>query len=144
MTDAPFAQPLRKTMNDPRFDWARPQKMRRRLVTLFALLVLVQPALIVATGHPLGIILLLALGLPTLWLAWTLPDEPGADQTGRSRGHVDAAAKCCDVWPVRPLRVILVPWGPGSSSPGSFNDGTASCPSPCVLAAGSTIPTIRE
>lgn len=155
MTDNPFAQPLRKTMNDPRFDWARPRAMRRRLVTLFALLVLVQPLLLVATSQPLSIVLMLvpfvflmgslnasirgmtelrsrdlderedlvrnsvyarlywpglflgilsalmmgsllsggsllvtgaglscffvALALPTLWLAWTLPDEPGAE-----------------------------------------------------------------
>ena len=155
MTDNPFSQPLRKTMNDSRFDWARPQKMRRRLVTMFALLVLSQPILLAATEHPLVIVLLfvpfvflmgslnasirgmtelrsrdlderedlvrnsvyarlywpglflgilsafmmgslavkgsllvtgaglscffIALALPTLWLAWTLPDEPGAD-----------------------------------------------------------------
>jgi hypothetical protein len=155
MTDNPFAQPLRKTMNDSRFDWARPQKMRRRLVAMFALLVLVQPLLLAATGNPLIIVLLfvpfvflmgslnasirglaelrsrdlderedlvrnsvyarlywpglflgvlsalmmgslavkgnllltgaglscffIAVGLPALWLAWTQPDEPGAD-----------------------------------------------------------------
>ena len=153
MTDNPFAQPLRKTMNDPRFDWARSQRMRRILVSCFGALVLIQPMLLSATGHPLVLVMFLlpfifvmgslnasirgltelrsrdlderedrvrnsvyarlywpglflgmagaylmgslatgttlvvagsglslfmiAIGLPTLWLAWTLPEEPG-------------------------------------------------------------------
>ena len=155
MTDNPFTQPLRKTMNDPRFDWTRPQRMRRRLVLCFIGLVVLQPVLLAATAHPLSIVAILlpfifvmgslnasirgmtelrardlderegqvrnsvyarlywpglllgmasaymmatlgkgsslilagsglslffiALALPTLWLAWTLPDEPGVD-----------------------------------------------------------------
>ena len=154
MTDNPFTQPLRKTMNDPQFDWARPQRMRRRVVMLFLALVIAQPILLVATGSPLSLVLILlpfifvmgslnasirgmtelrardlderedkvrntayarlywagvflgmiaafmmstlqkdgslllvgsglsvffvAIGLPTLWLAWSLPDEPDA------------------------------------------------------------------
>jgi len=155
MTDNPFTQPLRKTMNDPQFDWVRPQRMRRRMVMLFLALVIAQPILLAATGSPLSLLLILlpfifvmgslnasirgmtelrardlderedkvrntvyarlywsglilgmiaafmmstmqkdgslllvgsglsvffvAIGLPTLWLAWSLPDEPGAD-----------------------------------------------------------------
>jgi hypothetical protein len=155
MSDNPFTQPLRKTMNDPQFDWARPQRMRRRMVMLFLALVIVQPILLVATGSPLSLVLVLlpfifvmgtlnvsirgmtelrardlderedrvrntvyarlywagvflgmaaaylmsrlgsgddlafagvglsvffiAIALPTLWLAWSLPDEPGAE-----------------------------------------------------------------
>lgn len=155
MSDNPFTQPLRKTMNDPQFDWARPQRMRRRVVMLFLALVIAQPILLVATGTPLSLLLILlpfifvmgtlnasirgmtelrardlderedkvrntvyarlywpglalgmvsafmmstmeeggslllvgaglsvffvAIGLPTLWLAWSLPDEPDAN-----------------------------------------------------------------
>lgn len=155
MSNNPFTQPLRKTMNDPQFDWARPQRMRRRMVMLFLALVIVQPILLVATGSPLSLVLILlpfifvmgtlnasirgmtelrardlderedkvrntvyarlywagvflgmvaaylmsrlgsgedlvfagvglsvffiAIALPTLWLAWSLPDEPGAE-----------------------------------------------------------------
>ena len=154
MTDNPFTQPLRKTMNDPQFDWVRPQRMRRRMVTLFLALVIAQPILLVAMGSPLSLVLILlpfifvmgslnasirgmtelrardlderedkvrntvyarlywpglalgmiaafmmstmqqggslllvgsglsvffvAIALPTLWLAWSLPDEPDA------------------------------------------------------------------
>jgi hypothetical protein len=55
MTDNPFTQPLRKTMNDPQFDWVRPQRMRRRMVMLFLALVIAQPILLVATGSPLSL-----------------------------------------------------------------------------------------
>ncbi len=155
MSNNPFTQPLRKTMNDPQFDWARPQRMRRRVVMLFMALVIAQPFLLVATGSPLSLLLILlpfifvmgtlnasirgmtelrsrdlderedkvrntvyarlywagvllgmvaaylmsrlgdgedlvfagvglsvffvAIALPTLWLAWNLPDEPGAE-----------------------------------------------------------------
>jgi hypothetical protein len=154
MSDNPFTRPLRKTMNDPQFDWARPQRMRRRVVMLFLALVIAQPILLAATGSPLILLLILlpiifvmgtlnasirgmtelrardlderedkvrnsvyarlywpglvlgmvaafmmstmhnggslllvgsglsaffvAVGLPTLWLAWSLPDEPDA------------------------------------------------------------------
>ena len=154
MSDNPFTQPLRKTMNDPQFDWVRPQRMRRRVVMLFLALVIAQPILLAATGSPLSLVLILlpfifvmgslnasirgmtelrardlderedkvrnsvyarlywpglvlgmvaafmmstmhnggslllvgsglsaffvAVGLPTLWLAWSLPDEPDA------------------------------------------------------------------
>jgi hypothetical protein len=154
MSDNPFTQPVRKTMNDPQFDWARPQRMRRRVVMLFLALVIAQPILLAATGSPLILLLILlpfifvmgtlnasirgmtelrardlderedkvrnsvyarlywpglvlgmvaafmmstmhnggslllvgsglsaffvAVGLPTLWLAWSLPDEPDA------------------------------------------------------------------
>jgi hypothetical protein len=154
MSDNPFTQPLRKTMNDPQFDWVRPQRMRRRVVILFLALVIAQPILLAATGSPLSLVLILlpfifvmgslnasirgmtelrardlderedkmrnsvyarlywpglvlgmvaafmmstmhnggslllvgsglsaffvAVGLPTLWLAWSLPDEPDA------------------------------------------------------------------
>lgn len=155
MSDNPFTQPLRKTMNDPQFDWARPRRMRRNFVLLFLALVIVQPIVLVATGSPLSLLLILlpfvfvmgtlnasirgmtelrardlderedkvrntayarlywpgvllgmvsaylmmgfsdgsnlvaagtglsiffvAIALPTLWLAWSLPDEPGAE-----------------------------------------------------------------
>ncbi len=155
MTGNPLTQPLRVTMNDPQFDWARPRLMRRRLVLIFAGLLVATPLLTwaldsvfvllgmlvpfvivmgslnasvrgmtelrssdldereiayrggayarlywpgvflgVAAGmgfmNPgaIGAYLLtaalalsvfnLAMALPTLWLAWSLPDEPGA------------------------------------------------------------------
>lgn len=43
MTDNPLTQPLRKTMNDPRFDWTRRKSVRRQLVLAFLLLLVVQP-----------------------------------------------------------------------------------------------------
>ena len=153
MTGNPFTQPLRVTMNDPIFDWARPRAMRRRLVLAFVALLVATPLLtwvfdsiwVVAAslvpfvfmmgslnasvrgltelrsrdlderevafrGHAyarlywpgvfLGVVagtifttpgasgaglvtaavalslFNLAVGLPTLWLAWTHPDEP--------------------------------------------------------------------
>ena len=155
MSDNPFTQPLRKTMNDPQFDWVRPRRMRRRMVMLFLALVIAQPILLVATGSPFSLLLILlpfilvmgslnasirgmtelrardlderedkvrnaavarlywpgialgmvaafmmstmekdgslllvgsglsvffvAIALPTLWLAWSLPDEPDAN-----------------------------------------------------------------
>ena len=45
MTSNPFTQPLRLTMNDPRFEWTRNRTMRRRLVLAFAALLLAMPAL---------------------------------------------------------------------------------------------------
>ena len=154
MPDNPFTQPLRKTMNDPQFDWVRPQRMRRRMVVLFLALVIAQPILLEVTGSPFSLLLILlpfilvmgslnasirgmtelrardlderedkvrntvyarlywpglalgmvaafmmstlenggsllpvgsglslffvAIALPTLWLAWSLPDEPDA------------------------------------------------------------------
>ena len=155
MSDNPFTQPLRKTMNDPQFDWARPRRMRRWMVVLFLALVIFQPFLLEVTGSPFSLLLILlpfifvmgtlnasirgmtelrardlderedkvrnaavarlywpgialgmiaafmmstmekggslllvgaglsvffvAIALPTLWLAWSLPDEPGAE-----------------------------------------------------------------
>lgn len=155
MTGNPLMQPLRVTMNDPRFDWARPRSMRQLMVlafiglliattlltwafdNVFVILVMLLPfgflmgclnlslrglselrsrdldereitfrshayALLywpgvflgvaagvgLAKGDASGLELLtlaaavsafqLAMGLPTLWLAWTLPDEPEA------------------------------------------------------------------
>jgi uncharacterized BrkB/YihY/UPF0761 family membrane protein len=154
MSDNPFTQPLRKTMNNPQLDWVRPRRMRRRMVMLFLALVIAQPILLVATGSPFSLLLILlpfilvmgslnasirgmtelrardlderedkvrntvyarlywpglalgmvaafmmstlenggsllpvgsglslffvAIALPTLWLAWSLPDEPDA------------------------------------------------------------------
>jgi hypothetical protein len=155
MTGNPFTQPLRVTMNDPQFDWARPRSMRRRLVFAFVALLIATPLItwgldnvfvlagmllpfvlvmgslnasvrglselrsrdldereIAFRGHAyarlywpgvflgvaagLGVANLgvsefglltgaaalsvfnLAMALPTLWLAWSLPDEPGA------------------------------------------------------------------
>lgn len=154
MSKNPFTQPLRKTMNDPQLDWARPRRVRRTFVLLFLGLILLQPALLVLTGSPLSLLIMIiplvfvtgalnagirgmtelrsrdlderedkirnsvyarlywpgvvigmasawmislgydgslpivgaglsaffiAIGLPALWLAWSLPDEPGAD-----------------------------------------------------------------
>lgn len=155
MTANPFKQPLRVTMNDPQFDWARPRSRRRQLVAAFVALLVLTPLLTwaldsvfviaamlvpyvlvmgsinasvrglselrpkdlderensfrapvyaklywpgvvlgVGAGHVLGNIgasdpiaiaaiglslFNLAFGLPTLWLAWTLPDEPSTD-----------------------------------------------------------------
>lgn len=45
MTGNPFTQPLRVTMNDPQFDWARARPMRRRLVLVFAALLVATPVL---------------------------------------------------------------------------------------------------
>jgi hypothetical protein len=155
MTGNPFTQPLRVTMNDPQFDWARPRAMRRRLVLAFAALLIVMPLLtwaldnvFVLVGMLVPFVLVmgslnasvrglselrsrdldereiafrshayarlywpgvflgvaaglggahlgssgfglltaagalsvfnLAMALPTLWLAWSLPDEPSA------------------------------------------------------------------
>ncbi len=152
MSQNPFTQPLRITMNDPRMDWARPLARRRQLVVAFLALLILTPTLtwtmgsvlVIAAmlvpfvfvmgslnagvrglselrprdldereksfrapvyarlywpgvilgvaaglimgnldiGHKLFVaatglsIFNLAFGLPTLWLAWTLPDEP--------------------------------------------------------------------
>jgi hypothetical protein len=155
MTGNPFTQPLRVTMNDPMFDWARSRSMRRRLVLVFAGLLVATPLLTWASasiwvvplmllpfvfvmgslnaslrglselrsrdlderevafrshvyarlywpGVFLGVVagagisfvgpsaiglstaalalsvFNLAMGLPTLWLAWSLPEEPEA------------------------------------------------------------------
>lgn len=155
MTGNPFTQPLRVTMNDPQFDWARSRSARRRLVLAFIGLLIATPlltwaldnVLVVAAmllpfvfvmgclnasvrgmselrsrdldereiafrGHVyarlywpgvfLGVIagfgvtqlagtgvglltlaaalsvFILAMGLPVLWLAWLLPDDPEA------------------------------------------------------------------
>ncbi len=154
MSNNPLTQTLRKTMNDPQLEWARPRRMRRTFVVVFLGLVLLQPTLPLMTGSILGILLLIiplmfvaamlnagirgmtelrsrdldereekirntvyaklywpgvllgmasafmissvgddgrqivvaaglsiffiAIALPALWLAWSLPDEPGA------------------------------------------------------------------
>lgn len=45
MTSNPFTQPLRVTMNDPQFDWARSRTMRRRMVCVFIGLLTATPLL---------------------------------------------------------------------------------------------------
>ena len=69
MPDNPFTQPLRKTMNDPQFDWVRPQRMRRRMVVLFLALVIAQPILLEVTGSPFSLLLIL---LPFIFVMGTL------------------------------------------------------------------------
>ena len=69
MPDNPFTQPLRKTMNDPQFDWARPRRMRRRMVMLFLALVIFQPLLLEVTGSPFSLLLIL---LPFIFVMGTL------------------------------------------------------------------------
>jgi hypothetical protein len=153
MTGNPFTQPMRMTVNDSRFDWARPRSMRRRLVFALMTLLFAVPLLTWAIDSPFvvlvmlvpfvflmgslnasvrglsqlrnsdldereiavrsrayarlywpGVLLaviagagftgassasfvtgaaalslfILAMALPTLWLAWSLPDEPAA------------------------------------------------------------------
>jgi len=65
MSENPFTQPLRKTMNDPQFDWARPRKIRQRLVIAFLSLLLVQPFALSAAESPF---VLVALLLPLVFL----------------------------------------------------------------------------
>ena len=155
MSGNPFTRPLRETMNDPMFNWARPRFVRRLLVAVFVALLIAMPVLLWATQAALILIAMLvpfvflmgslnasvrgltelrardlderenamrggvyamlywpgvflavagglamrsldvgsgfivtggglalfflAMGLPVLWLAWSLPDEPTAD-----------------------------------------------------------------
>jgi len=65
MTDNPFTQPLRKTMNDPRFDWTRNQRMRRRLVVAYLLLIAAQPVVLWVVQSPF---VLVAMLLPLVFL----------------------------------------------------------------------------
>ena len=69
MTSNPFTQPLRLTMNDPRFEWTRNRTMRRRLVLAFGALLLAMPAL---TGLFNSVLVVAILLLPFVFLMGSL------------------------------------------------------------------------